>query len=120
MPIFRNKDLYVVGGGDSAVEEALFLTRYASKVYLVHRRDELRASKIMAFRAENHLKLKILWDSVVPKSKATTSYARRHPKCKNQARTKTRRWGLFFAVGHVPNTAFLQGQLDLTTTGISK
>jgi thioredoxin reductase (NADPH) len=64
-PIFRNQPLFVIGGGDSAVEEATFLTKYGSKVYLVHRRDTLRASKIMQERALKHPKIEILWDSVV-------------------------------------------------------
>lgn len=121
MPIFRNKDLYVVGGGDSAVEEALFLTRYASKVYMVHRRDELRASKIMAQRAENHPKLEILWNSVV--SKVEGDHIVRTVTIQNllSKQESTREaGGLFFAVGHVPNTDFLQGQIDLHDNGYIK
>ena len=67
MPIFRNKDLYVIGGGDSACEEAIFLTKFGGKIYIVHRRDELRASKIMQQRAINHPKIEILWDTVLAK-----------------------------------------------------
>ena len=67
MPIFRDKELYVIGGGDTAVEEATFLTKYGSKVYIVHRRDELRASKIMAKHAMEHPKIEILWDTVCTK-----------------------------------------------------
>src|ERR1700733_15360581 len=65
MPIFRNKPLFVIGGGDSAVEEATFLTKFGSKVYIVHRRDKLRASKIMQERALNNPKIEILWDSEI-------------------------------------------------------
>ena len=66
-PIFRNKDLYVFGGGDTAVEEAVFLTKFGQKVYLVHRRDELRASKIMAERALKHPKIEVIWNHVLEK-----------------------------------------------------
>ncbi len=121
MPIFRNKDLYVVGGGDSAVEEALFLTRYANKVYMVHRRDELRASKIMAQRAQNHPKLEILWNSVV--SKVEGDHIVRSVTIQNllSKQEDTREaGGLFFAVGHVPNTDFLQRQIDLHDNGYIK
>ena len=69
VPIFRNKPLAVVGGGDSACEEAIFLTKYASKVYLLHRRDKLRASKVMADRAMNHPKIEILWNKVPLRAK---------------------------------------------------
>ena len=114
MPIFRNRKLYVVGGGDSAVEEALFLTKYASTVYLVHRRHELRASKIMTQRALSHPKLEIIWDSAVTMVEGdsvvrsvTIENLKTNQKSVHEA------GGLFFAVGHVPNTAFLQGQIEL-------
>lgn len=113
-PIFRDKDLYVIGGGDSAVEEAIFLTNYGRKVYLVHRRNELRASKIMAERALKHPKLEIIWDSVVSKVsgdsivKSVTIH-----NLKTNQETERVAAGLFFAVGHEPNTAFLNGQLEL-------
>lgn len=118
IPIFRDKELYVIGGGDAACEEAMFLTKYASKVYLVHRRDELRASKIMAERAMKHPKLEILWDSVVERVEGTSiveSITVRNLKTE-QVTTK-KAGGLFFAVGHVPNTAFLQGQVALNKEG---
>lgn len=114
MPIFRNRPLFVIGGGDSAVEEALFLTKFASKVWVVHRRDELRASKIMAARLLAHPKVGMLWDSVVDRVEGEATVSRvvvRH--LKTQEVTTHDAGGLFFAIGHEPNTAFLNGQLDL-------
>lgn len=113
-PIFRDKLLYVIGGGDSAVEEAVFLTKYGSKVFIVHRRDELRASKIMAQRAMNHPKIEILWDSVITKVKGdqiVKSIVLQNVKTKQEQELGAA--GVFFAIGHEPNTAFLKGQLEL-------
>ena len=113
-PIFRDKELVVVGGGDSAMEEALFLTKYATKVFVVHRRDKLRASKIMAERAQKNSKIEILWNSVVEEAlgdKLLTAV-----KIKNLQTNETSQKnvaGLFFAIGHQPNTAFLKEQIDL-------
>ncbi|NGX46560.1 MAG: Thioredoxin reductase [Chlamydiae bacterium] len=118
MPIFRNKELFVIGGGDSAVEEAVFLTKYGSKVYIVHRRDQLRASKIMAERALSHPKVEVLWDSVVTKiegNKIVRSVTLKNVKTDQE--TKHEAAGVFFALGHTPNTAFLQGQLPTNETG---
>jgi len=118
IPIFRDKDLYVIGGGDSAAEEALFLTKYASKVYVVHRRDELRASKIMAERLKNHPKVGFCWDSAVESVSGDTLL--RHVTIKNLktgAIEKRDAGGLFFAVGHIPNTQFLNGQVALAENG---
>lgn len=118
MPIFRNKELYVIGGGDSAVEEATFLTKYGSKVYIVHRRDELRASKIMADRAKNHPKIEILWDSEITKiegEKVVGSVLVKNVKTgKEERRTAA---GVFFAIGHKPNTDFIGGQLATNPQG---
>lgn len=114
MPIFRNKKLYVIGGGDSAVEEATFLTKYASKVYMVHRRDKLRASKIMQERAMKHPKVEILWDSEIVKVEGddvVRSVVILNTKTKKE--TTHDAGGVFFAVGHTPNTAFLNGQVRL-------
>lgn len=121
MPIFRNKELYVIGGGDSAVEEAVFLTKFGSKVYIVHRRDKLRASKIMQERALNHPKIEILWDSVIEEVLGDTVV--RNVKIlnvKTKATSEREAAGVFFAVGHTPNTAFLQGQIDLHDNGYIK
>lgn len=121
MPIFRNKDLYVIGGGDSAVEEATFLTKFARKVYLVHRRNELRASKIMQKRAFEHPKLEIIWDSVITKidgDDVVRSVIIKNVKTGQE--TTHEAGGVFFAVGHKPNTDFLKGQIDLYETGYIK
>lgn len=121
MPIFRNKDLYVIGGGDSAVEEALYLTKFGSKVYIVHRRHELRASKIMQERALNHSKVEILWDTVITKIEGDDVV--RHVTLKNvktAQETQQPAGGVFFAVGHTPNTTFLKGQIDLHDNGYIK
>lgn len=121
MPIFRNQPLFVIGGGDSAVEEAVFLTKFGSMVYLVHRRDQLRASKIMQERALNHPKIKILWDSVVVKVNGDSVVRSvTIENTKTHERQEFGAAGVFFAVGHTPNTAFLQGQLDLHPNGYIK
>ncbi len=121
MPIFRNRPLYVIGGGDSAVEEATYLTKFGSQVYIVHRRDKLRASKIMQKRALEHPKIEILWnseivnitgDSVV---RQVTIY---NSSTKQESMHEAA--GVFFAIGHTPNTAFLQGQLELHENGYIK
>lgn len=118
MPIFRNKDLVVIGGGDSAMEEALFLTKYGSKVYIVHRRDELRASKIMAERALRHPKIEILWDSIVQEVCGTNKVELvMVANVKTGKVEKVHASGVFFAVGHEPNTSFLNGQLACNEKG---
>jgi len=114
MPIFREKDLYVIGGGDSAVEEAVFLTKFGKHVYVVHRRDELRASKIMQQRAFDHPDVTILWDTVLEKVEGDDVV--RHVTLKNVKTgklTEKDAGGVFFAIGHTPNTGFLKGQVDL-------
>lgn len=118
MPIFRNKELYVIGGGDSAMEEALFLTRYGSKVAIVHRRGEFRASKIMADRALQHPKVGVLWNSEVARIEGDTvvrAVVVRNVKTGKEERHPAA--GVFFAIGHVPNTAFLGGLLETTPAG---
>lgn len=118
MPIFREQELYVIGGGDSAVEEATFLTKYGSRVYIVHRRDELRASKIMAHRALNHPKISILWDSEISKiegDKVVRSVTVKNVKTGQEEKRKAA--GVFFAIGHQPNTHFLKGQLPTNNQG---
>lgn len=118
MPIFRNKPLFVIGGGDSAVEEAVYLTKFGSMVYIVHRRDELRASKIMQTRALTHPKIQVLWDSAV--EEVLGDCVVRQVKIKNLKTNQENlheAGGLFFAVGHIPNTSFLQGQVGLHDNG---
>lgn len=120
-PIFRNKELYVIGGGDTAVEEATFLTKYGSKVYIVHRRNELRASKIMAERAMKHPKIILLWDSVLTKVEGEDVVKSVTVKnLKTEKETKHEAGGVFFAIGHKPNTDFLVGQVELHPSGYLK
>lgn len=117
-PIFRDKHLYVIGGGDTAVEEAIFLTKYGSKVFLVHRRDQLRASKIMAERAKHHPKIEILWNTEVIQVSGGGKVERVVLKNSQTGKTEEREAaGLFFAIGHLPNTAFLKGQLPTNEAG---
>lgn len=118
LPVFRNQTLVVIGGGDSAIEEANHLTHFASKVYLIHRRDELRASKIMQQRAFDNPKIEIIWDSVVDKAcgdESLQSLLVRNVKSGEVQELECK--GLFYAIGHLPNTAFLDNQLDLDENG---
>ncbi|EFN57908.1 hypothetical protein CHLNCDRAFT_57025 [Chlorella variabilis] len=115
-PMFRGQPIAVIGGGDSACEEAHFLTKYGSKVYMIHRRDELRASKIMQKRAMEHPKIEILWDSVVEEAYGNAKGMLGGAKIKNVKTGEIRDLplaGLFFAIGHEPATAFLDGQVEL-------
>ncbi|AAN49693.1 thioredoxin-disulfide reductase [Leptospira interrogans] len=122
LPIYRNKELVVVGGGDSAVEEASHLTKFASKVYLVHRRDSLRASKIMQKRATTHPKIEIIWNSQVKEAKgdgkSLTSLTLENTT--NGQKKELPVGGLFYAIGHKPNTDIFQGILDLDESGYIK
>jgi thioredoxin reductase (NADPH) len=113
---FREKDVIVVGGGDSAVEEATFLTKFASRVTIVHRRDQLRASKIMADRARKNKKIQFLWDTVItdildPEKQEVTAVKIRNTKGGNEETRETD--GVFIAIGHDPNTAIFEGQIEL-------
>jgi len=121
LPMFRNKEVAVIGGGDSAIEEATYLTKFASRVHLVHRRDQLRASKIMQDRAFSNPKLNLVWNKVVTdvlgkdfitglKLKDTVS----------GAQSELPVGGMFCAIGHTPATAFLNGQLALDAKGYIK
>ncbi|MGD9722164.1 MAG: FAD-dependent oxidoreductase [Pirellulales bacterium] len=117
LPRFRNKPLVVVGGGDSAVEEASYLSKFASRVYMVHRRDQLRASKIMAQRAEQNKKIDIVWNhalgEVLGDEKQGVTGAVLSSTVSKDSKT-VEASGVFLAIGHTPNTAFLEGQLKLT------
>jgi thioredoxin reductase (NADPH) len=117
LPRFRNKPLVVIGGGDSAVEEADYLSKFASVVYLVHRRDILRASRIMADRAKNNQKIQILWNrhlgEVLGDDKNGVTGARLTSTV-GEPDLKVEASGVFLAIGHTPNTAFLNGALELT------
>lgn len=117
-PLFRGKDLYVIGGGDTAVEDALFLTKFARKVYLVHRRDELRASKIMAERALSHPKVECIWNHVLEKVEGKQIVEKVILKnVQTGALVEREAGGVFFAIGHLPNTEFLTGQVKLDAGG---
>ena len=118
LPAFRDQPLAVIGGGDSAVEEASFLTKYGSTVYIVHRRDELRASKIMQQRALENPKIEMLWSHTVTQAKgADFLEAIRVKDLKTDQERDIPVAGLFFAIGHTPNTAFLNGQIDTDEQG---
>ncbi len=118
LPMFRNRPLFVIGGGDSAMEEATFLTKFASKVYVVHRREEFRASPIMRDRALNNPKIEFLLSHrvVAVEGADTVQQVRVHDLKSNVERT-IEAAGLFYAIGHVPNTAFLGGQLACDDQG---
>jgi len=120
-PIFRNQPLFVIGGGDTAMEEAMFLTKFGSRVYIVHRRDQFRASKIMQERVLKHAKIEVLWDSVVT-SVEGDSVVRSVTvfNLKTEKETNMAAGGLFFAIGHIPNTAFLSKQIELHDNGYIK
>jgi thioredoxin reductase (NADPH) len=118
LPIFRNKELIVVGGGDTAVEEALYLTKFAGRVYLIHRRDQLRASRIMQERLRACDKITPLWDSALEDVKGQNKVEGVVVRnVKTGVLTEMAAAGVFYAIGHTPNTAFLNGQLPLTETG---
>ncbi|MFN0067268.1 MAG: thioredoxin-disulfide reductase [Limisphaerales bacterium] len=120
LPMFRNQPLVVVGGGDSACEEALYLTRFGSVVHLVHRRDTLRASKIMADRVLAHPKIKPVWDSVVTavldvRQTKVTAVKLKHVTTGVESELPCA--GVFVAIGLTPNTALFKGQIELDENG---
>ncbi len=115
---FKEQEIAVVGGGDSAVEEATFLTRFASKVYLIHRRDELRASRIMQQRAQNDPKIEFVWNSQVTEILGEEKLTGLKVKDVKTGNEKTLNiTGLFVAIGHEPRSELLKGQIDLDPNG---
>ncbi|CAA7409478.1 unnamed protein product [Spirodela intermedia] len=119
-PIFRKRPIAVVGGGDSAMEEANFLTKYGSKVYIIHRRDSFRASKIMQGRAMANPKIEIIWNSAVEEAYGSEKGGLGGLKLRSTLSgelSDLQVSGLFFAIGHEPATRFLQGKLELDPDG---
>jgi thioredoxin reductase (NADPH) len=117
LPRFRGRPVVVIGGGDSAVEEADYMAKFARPVYLVHRRAELRASKIMADRAKNHPNIKILWNRTLAEilgDEKNGVTAVRLQSTTGEPELVQEVSGVFLAIGHTPNTAFLKGALQLT------
>ncbi|MEO5509309.1 MAG: thioredoxin-disulfide reductase [Longimicrobiales bacterium] len=118
LPFYRDKTLAVVGGGDSAMEESLYLTKFASEVVIIHRRDKFRASKVMADRVLSHPKIRVLWNTRV--SDVIGSDVITGLKLEDSvtgAASEMNIGGLFVAIGHTPNTKFLNGQLELDPAG---
>lgn len=117
---FKDKKVIVVGGGDSAMEEAIYLTKFASEVLIVHRRDEFRASKIMVKRALNNLKIKVAWNTVVADILGTQKKGVHSVMLKDTQNDKTREEacdGVFMAIGHIPNTDLFVEALDADQAG---
>lgn len=120
---FRGKPIVVVGGGDTAMEEALFLTKFASKVTVIHRRNDFRASKIMADRVKNHDKIEILWHTEVKEIKGTKEAGVESVTLYNNQTQETTQFptqGVFVAIGHKPNTELFKGVLDMDDVGYLK
>lgn len=118
LPGYRDKVLVVVGGGDSAIEEALYLTKFASKVVMIHRRDELRASLIMQERAKSNPKIEFKWNSIITDvmgDKIISGIRIQNVTSKEESDLDC--GGLFIAIGHTPNTSFLGGSLELDDKG---
>ena len=121
LPFFRNQPLLVVGGGDTAVEEADYLTKFGSVVYLVHRRDELRASKIMQKRAFDNAKMEIIWDTVLEDAIGEDFVTGARVKNIKSGEVKDIPVaGIVYAIGHTPNTKAFEEQIDLDETGYIK
>jgi thioredoxin reductase (NADPH) len=123
LPAFRNRTLVVVGGGDTAMEEATFLTRYAAKVYVVHRRDKLRASKIMQEKAFANEKIEFIWNTTVDEIVGTQEDGVTGVRLRNLVNGEKQVFpcsGVFVAIGHRPNTDLFRGQLDMDEVGYLK
>lgn len=118
---FRDAELAIVGGGDTAMEESLFLTRFASKIWLIHRRDQLRASKIMQQRVKDHPKIEIVWNTIVTDvlgADTVTGVRLRHAKTQSEKDLPVS--GFFVAIGHTPNTALFKSWLEMDDQGYIK
>jgi thioredoxin reductase (NADPH) len=123
LPAFRNRTLVVVGGGDTAMEEATFLTRYAAKVYVVHRRDKLRASKIMQEKAFQNGKISFIWNTAVDEILGTPEEGVSGVRLRDLVTGEERVFacsGVFVAIGHKPNTELFKGQLEMDAVGYLK
>ncbi|MFQ5456008.1 MAG: thioredoxin-disulfide reductase [Nitrospirota bacterium] len=115
---FRNKEVFVVGGGDTALEDATFLTKFASKVTIIHRRDKLRASKIMQEKAFKNEKMEFIWDSIVEEIIGDEIVSGAKIKnLKTSSVTEQKCDGIFIAIGHTPNTQLFTGQIDMDEKG---
>lgn len=119
---YRNKIVHVVGGGDTAMEDANFISKFASKVYIIHRRDTLRASKPMQDRSFNNPKIEFIWDSTVTEILHDTAGVNGIivENLKNGEKQERKTDGLFYAIGHTPNTKFLNGQVEVDEHGFIK
>jgi thioredoxin reductase (NADPH) len=118
LPLFRGKALAVVGGGDTAMEEATFLTKYGSKVYLIHRRDAFRASRIMQHRVFENPKIEVVWNAELVRLSGGKHLESATVRSTVDGATRDLAvGGLFYAIGHVPNTAFLDGQVETNEAG---
>ena len=123
LPAFRNKRLVVVGGGDTAMEEATFLTRYASKVYVIHRRDKLRASKIMQEKALRNEKIEFIWNAEIAAILGTQEHGVTGVRVRNtvdEEHFNIDCEGVFIAIGHKPNTDLFKGQIEMDEVGYLK
>jgi len=117
-PFFKNKDVALVGGGDTAMEDSLFLAKFVKSITIIHRRDSFRASKIMQERVKNNPKIKIIWNSVVEEIKGDSKVKSIIIKDVNSGKkSEMDVEGLFVAIGYKPNTDFLKGSLDLDEAG---
>ena len=123
LPAFRNQRLVVVGGGDTAMEEATFLTRYAERVFVVHRRDKLRASKIMQEKAFCNQKIEFLWNTALEEILGTPEHGVTGVRLRNLHTSQEQVFpchGVFIAIGHKPNTDLFQSQLEMDAVGYIK